>query len=139
MQINLTFQCLIVRERCLGYGDSTVIKCLLTYGHWMMSINCNTKVLSLWVRASDMIISRLQEDITSDQDVLKNLIECAYKFCSMLALENDVLSRLIFYPTVSSYTVEHCHRNNMFASILRNLIECQWLSIELYISNNMYT
>ena len=135
VQINLAFQCLIVRERCLGYGDSTVIKCLLTYGHWMMSINCYTEGLSLWVRATDMLISRLQEGITSDQDELKNLIKCAYKFCSMVALENNVLSRLIFYPNISSYTVELCHRNEMFASILRNLIECQRLSIELYISN----
>ena len=135
VQVNLAYQCFIVRERCLGYGDSTVIKCLLTYGHWMISINCYTEGLSLWVQATDMLLSRLQEGITSDQDELKNLIKCAYNFCSMLVLKRNVLSRLIYYLNISSYTVEHCHRNDMFASILRNLIECQRLSIELYVSN----
>ena len=28
-QVNLAYQCLIIRERCLGYGDSTVINVYL--------------------------------------------------------------------------------------------------------------
>ena len=72
----------------------------------MISINCYTKGLSLWVRATDMLLSRLQEGISSDQDELKNLIKCAYNFCSMLLLKSNVLSRLIYYPNISSYTVD---------------------------------
>ena len=65
-QVNLAYQCLIIRERCLGYGDSTVIQCIFAIGKWMISTNFWTHGLLLWVRATKMLLSRLQVCITSD-------------------------------------------------------------------------
>ena len=38
-QVNLAYQCLIIRERCLGYGDFTVISSLFMYGRWMIVLD----------------------------------------------------------------------------------------------------
>ena len=46
-QVNLAYQCLIIRERCLGYGDFTVISSLFMYGEWMIVLDHFPEGLSL--------------------------------------------------------------------------------------------
>ena len=117
-QIKLAYHCLLIRERCLGYGDSTVIKCLFGIGKWMISIKYYAEGLLLWLRATEMLIARLQEGVLSVQSELKCLIENGYSECSEIEL---VLRQRQpdFY-------------RDLFIPILRNLIECQRLSIDFY-------
>ena len=37
VRIKLAYQCLIIRERCLGYGDTTLIAFLFAFGKWMLT------------------------------------------------------------------------------------------------------
>ena len=48
-QVNLAYQCLLIREQCLGYGDSTVIECFIFKWKWMISTNFWTQSLLLWL------------------------------------------------------------------------------------------
>ena len=116
-QVNLAYQCLLMRERCLGYGDSTVIKFLFAIGKWMISIKYYAKGLLLWLRATGMLIARLQEGVQSVQSELKCLIENGYCECSEI--------EIVLRQQPDSY-------RDLFIPILRNLIECQRLSINFY-------
>lgn len=50
----LAYQCLLIRERCLGFGDTTVIDLLLKVGKMFFTRQQQHKALLLWVRASEM-------------------------------------------------------------------------------------
>ena len=117
-QVNLAYQCLIIRERCLGYGDSTVIKFLFGIGKWMISIKYYAEGLLLWLRATEMLTARFQQDVQCVQSELKNLIENGYSECSEIEM-------VLRQQQPDFY-------RDMFIPILRNLIECQRLSIDFY-------
>ena len=119
-QVNLAYQCLIIRERCLGYGDSTVIECLFGIGKWMISddISC-TQGLLLWLRATEMLLSRLQVCTESGHSELISLIESGYKSCIVTLLVTPNLFNVIDIW------------QNAFLPVLRNLITCQQLSVQL--------
>ena len=122
-QVNLAYQCLLIRERCLGYGESTVIKCLFAIGKWMISTqNYPTQGLLLWVRATEMLLSCLQVCITSDHYELISLIQNGYLCCLNIRISSDTQN--LFNDT------KRCQ--NEFLPVLRNLITCQQLSIQIY-------
>ena len=121
-QVNLAYQCLLIRERCLGYGDSTVIKCLFVIGKWMISTqNYPTQGLHLWVRATEMLLSRLQVCIKSDHYELNSLIKNGYYSCLNITISSDTQN--LFNDT------KLCQ--NEFLPVLRNLITCQQLSVQI--------
>ena len=121
-QANLVYQSLLIRERCLGYGDSTVIECLFVIGKWMISTqNYRTQGLLLWLRASEMLLSRLQVCINSVLGELISLIESGYKSCISITTSSDTQN--LFDD------INICQ--NRFLPVLRNLITCQQLSVQL--------
>ena len=122
-QVNLAYQSLLIRERCLGYGDSTVIECLFGIGEWMISTqNYSTQGLHLWVRATEMLLSRLQVCIKSNHYELSRLIQNGYEYCLKITTSSDTQN--LFNDT------KRCQ--NEFLPVLRNLITCQQLSIQIY-------
>ena len=121
-QVNLAYQCLLIRERCLGYGDSTVIECLFVIGNWMIYANFWTHGLLLWVRATEMLLSRLQVCIASDHSELISLIENGYQSCTSITTSSSETQS--FFDDINI-----CQ--NSFSPVLRNLIMCQQLNFQL--------
>ena len=131
-QVNLAYQCLIIRERCLGYGDSTVVECLLTFGEWMLSSNYYIKGLLMWRRAAEMLHSHLINDtILSDLLELQLLLKKSFKACISF-------TKCVFPPTLDQQVTEVVEDlskhdcKSIFVLIVSNLVECQCLSTEQY-------
>ena len=131
-QVNLAYQCLLIRERCLGYGDSTVIECLLTFGEWIMFSNYCIKGLLMWRRAAEMLHSHLINDtIPSDLLELQLLLKKSFKACISF-------TKCVFPPFIDQQLTEVAEDlskhdcNSIFVSIVSNLVECQCLSTEQY-------
>ena len=59
VRIKLGYQCLIIRERCLGYGDTTLITFLFVFGRWMLTKSHDEGWLLL-LRGSKMLLSQLE-------------------------------------------------------------------------------
>lgn len=55
LQMKLSYLCLLIRERCLGYGECSVIHCHLIYGVWMIGQAHYKEGLLLLLRASKML------------------------------------------------------------------------------------
>ena len=122
-QVNLAYQCLIIRERCLGYGDSTVIQCLFAIGKWMISTqNHYTQGLLLWVRATEVLMSRLQTCTKSDHNELSILITSGYMSCFTSITTSSETQNL--FGDINICQIR-------FLPVLRNLIMCQQLSVQL--------
>ena len=117
-KIYLAFQCLIIRERCLGYGDITLIKCLFVFGKWMKDLNG----LSLVLRGSKMLLSNLKRGITSQLHLLQYLVNIGIENCYYI-LQSDF--KVYNIKIMSKET-----REVIYMPILRNLIECQALCID---------
>ena len=121
-QVNLAYQCLIIRERCLGYGDFTVITSLFMYGGWMIVLNHFPEGLSLWLRGTQMLLSRYKEGIRSEQHELICLIKNGY-FCITQRIDK-VIDML---PVLHDLSTK-------FELIVCNLIECQRQSMEMLVN-----
>ena len=126
--IELAFQCLIIRERCLGYGDITVITFLFQIAKWMLSDSFTEAAFLLFQCGSEMLISRMTSASTSQLYTLQGLIASGvYEVYKHFPSVNYVYDsqRLTIYDLTS----------DVLASILMptlcNFIECQRLSIEL--------
>ena len=123
-QVNLAYQCLIIRERCLGYGEFTVISSLFMYGGWMIVLDHFPEGLSLWLRGTQMLLSRFTEGIRSEQFELIRLIKNGY-YCISRRIDK-VINMLPMLHDLST----------TFELIVCNLIECQQQSIEIFSTNN---
>ena len=90
--VYLLYQCLIIREHCLGYSDITIIKYLFVFRQWMLSINLFTEGLSLWLQATEMLHFHLKENVTSDLNDLEYLIEygLTYMYNSLYNIPQDL-------------------------------------------------
>ena len=106
--IKLAYQCLIIRERCLGYGDTTLITFLFVFGKWMLT-KSHDKGWLLLLRGSKMLLSRLEGGNVS-----------------ILEWSIDFLSHEI-HVSFTNYNVQP----NVF-SLLVNLIKCLGLCIDLH-------
>ena len=123
-QVNLAYQCLIIRERCLGYGNFTVISSLFMYGGWMIVLDHFTEGLCLWLRGTMMLLSRFEEGIRSERSDLffqiKNgcysIDKCMDKLVKGLTEVQDLSTK--------------------FEAIMYNLIECQRMSLEMLVNYN---
>ena len=122
-KFNLAYQCLIIRERCHGYGDFTVISSLFMYGKWMIVLDHFPEGLSLWLRGTQMLLSRFKESIRSEQHELIHLIKNGY-YC---------ISERIYIVTRMLRIVQNL--STKFVQIVCNLIECQQQSIEILSRN----
>ena len=118
-QVKLAYQCLIIRERCLGYGEFTVISSLFMYGGWMIVLDHFPEGLSLWLRGTQMLLSRFKEGIRSEQRELIHLIKNGY-YC--ISERMDKVNKV--------FQILH-DLSDKFEVIICNLIECQRQSIEI--------
>ena len=121
-QVNLAYQCLIIRERHLGYGDVTVINSLFMYGGWMIVLDHFPEGLTLWLRGTQMLLSHFKKNIGSEQHKVIYLIKSGY-FCISRRME-IVLKGLQKFHDLSTN----------FEQIICNLIECQRQSMETLVS-----
>lgn len=58
------FQSLIIRERCMGYGDQGLIYFLIRRGMWFCNHSCYREAELLWFRAMDMEVKVCEVEIT---------------------------------------------------------------------------
>ena len=123
-QVNLAYQCLIIRERCLGYGHFTVVSSLFMYGGWMIVLDHFSEGLSLWVRGTLMLLSRFKEGIRSEQSDLFFQIKNGY-YC--ISKRMDKLLKGLQEVQDLSTKLE---------AIVSNLIECQRMSLEMLMGYN---
>ena len=123
IQVNLAYQCLIIRERCLGYGDVTVISSLFMYGGWVIVLDQVPEGLSLWLRGTQMLLSRFKEGNRSEQHKLISLIKNGYH-CIKPRMD-IVIEFLQMFHDLST----------KFEQIIFNLIECQRQSTEMLLNN----
>ena len=126
-QVNLAYQCLIIRERCLGYGDFTVISSLFMYGEWMIVLDHFTEGLSLWLRGTQMLLLRFKEAIRSEQHELIYLIRNPY-YCIKPRMDKVIK----MFQTLHDLSTK-------FEQIVCNLIECQRQSMEMLMNNKEVT
>lgn len=123
--VNFTYQCLIVRERILGYGDSTLIEFLLKFGKAFSQTTMKSHLqqgLQLWLRATDMILYRLKENIYSNLKELQKVTESGLEKCSNLVQSNKE----------SQSRVECDLSQAMLWPILQNLIQCEYMTIQQF-------
>ena len=125
IQINLAYQCLIIRERCVGYGDNSQINCLISFGEWMIYINYYTEGLLLWLRATEMLLYRLTKDSVMVRCKLQFLLKKFLKACAELYI--DPLLKPERKKTAANVDCQ-----DLFVTIVSNLIECQHHSSERY-------
>ena len=119
-QVCLAYQCLIVRERCVSFGNNTIICFLFVFGQWMISIDRYSEGLSLWFRGTEMLLSRFQEGCKSDQAAqeLNHFVSFGFDCC--------------FDIKVLPFSkIPHCYYSRL-VPIWRNFIECQRLNLELH-------
>lgn len=125
IQVKLAYQCLIIRERCVGYGDNSQINCLISYGEWMIYINYYGEGLLLWLRATEMLLYRLTKDSVMARCKLQFLLNKFIKSCAELYIDPLLKAeRKTTPPNVDC--------QDLFVTIIGNLIECQHLSSERY-------
>ena len=122
-QVNLAYQCLIIRERCLGYGDVTVISSLFMYGGWMIVLEHFPEGLCLWLRGTMMLLSRFKEGNRSEHLKVIYLIENGY-FC--IRQRMDIVRKV--------FKMFH-DLSTKFEQIICNLIECQQQSMKMLVNN----
>ena len=126
--IELAFQCLIIRERCFGYGDITVIAFLFQIAKWMLSDSLTEAAFLLFQRGSEMLISRMTSASTSQLHTLQGLIASGvYEVYKHFPSVNYVYDsqRLTIYDLTSDVLA------STLMPTLCNFIECQRLSVEL--------
>ena len=133
--LNMAYQSLIIRERCLGYGDSTAIICLFEYGKFFIAAYHYKEGLFLLHRGTEMLLSRLRNGIMSDQGELIELIESGYKCCDVLTGNRYNLSHFLI-PKINAMPDDLCQ--DLFVPLLINLMECQQLSTELYLTKKYH-
>ena len=121
-QVNLAYQCLIIRERCLGYGDFTVIGSLFMYGKWMIVLDHFLKGLCLWLRGTQMLLSHFKEGIRSEQHELIQLIKNGY-FCISRKIDKVINVLQMFHDLSTT-----------FEQIVCNFLECQRQSMEMLVN-----
>ena len=121
-QVNLAYQCLIIRERCLGYGDFTVISSLFMYGGWMIVLDHFSEGISLWLRGTKMLLSRFNEGIRNEQHELIHLIKNGY-FCISRRIDKVINVLQMFHDLSTT-----------FEQIVCNFIECQRQSMEMLVN-----
>ena len=122
-QVNLAYQCLIIRERCLGYGDFTVISSLFMYGGWMIVLDYIPEGLSLWLRGTQMLLSHFKKNIGNEQHKVIYLIKIGY-FCISRRMEIFLKGLQKFYDLCTK-----------FERIICNFIEIQRQSVEMFVNN----
>ena len=120
-QVCLAYQCLIVRERCLGFGNNALICFLFVFGQWMISIQQYSQGLSLWLRATEMLLLRFQEGCKSDQAARELNHFVGFGFDCCVDIKELPLSKIPQYLY-----------NSRLVPIWRNFIECQRLNLELH-------
>ena len=121
-QVNLAYQCLIIRERCLGYGDVTVISSLFMYGGWMIVLDYFPEGLSLWLRGTQMLLSCFKEGNRSEKHKLIYLIKNGYH---CIKPRMDIV--IEFLQMLHNLSAK-------FEQIIFNLIECQQQSMEMVLN-----
>ena len=117
----LAYQCLMIRERCLGYGDMTLIKCLFIFGEWMFSNLFKESAVLLWSHGTEMVLTKLRSSAAAlELFHLNDLISLASKVC-MESLCSDV------------HAVKEIElQANLLIPFVQNLIECLHLYINIY-------
>ena len=131
-QVNLAYQCLIIRERCLGYGDSTLIEFLFAYGKAFSYGTIGTYVKEgtmLWLRGTEMLLFRYKEGIYSNLKDLQKLTESGLEKCAALIERNEQEGKNLLTEDVA---------HNILFPTLKNLIHCQYLSIEQFKSRHYH-
>ena len=137
-QICLAYQHLLIRERCLGYGDGTVISYLLSYGEWMIFIDRHVQGLFLWHRATEMLLHCLEKDNIMSTLLLdlQSLLNSSFKTCDDFIKQNLKKTLEQNLPmTGSSFNHDP---QGFFVEIVKNLIECQKLSCEQYKKHHVH-
>ena len=122
-QVNLAYQCLIIRERCLGYGDITVISSLFMYGGWLILLDHFTEGLCLWLRSTQMLLSHFKEGNKSEKVKVIYLIKIGY-FCISQRMDSVLKVQKVFHDL-----------STKFERIICNLIECQRQSMKMLVNN----
>ena len=127
--VYLAFQCLIIRERILGYADSSLIEFLFMFGKVFTESQSSQKYtqlergLKLWLRATDMLVSRLEEDVYSNLKELQKLTESGMeKYNKFIQTNKKTQNGSCPCEVLSS----------ILRSIFKNLIQCQYLTIEQF-------
>ena len=126
IQVKLAYQCLIIRERCLGYGEFTVISSLFMYGGWMIVLDHFPEGLSLWLRGTQMLLSHFEEGIRSKHELIR-LIKNGY-YC----IKPGIGKLIKVFQTLQDLSTK-------FELIVCNLIECQRQSMEMIVNNKEVT
>jgi ankyrin repeat protein len=127
VQVKLAYQYCIIQERCLGYGDGVLIEYLLMFGHAFCYgvIKKHVKEgVNLWLRASEMILYRLKQNIYSNLKDLRKLIESGMEKCL------DLVQNL-----QKEKEMEHI---TSLLPVLGNLIYCEHLAIAQFKSKHYH-
>lgn len=110
----LILHCLIVLERCLGYGNSVLVIYLIQYGEWFYKVTKNlTQALSLWSRAVEMLYSAIQA---------RRWPVTSFAYCVNLAIR--ICYNVPFYKDVLPFIALSLEIHQHFFTIWSDLIEC---------------
>ena len=137
-QVNLAYQHLLIRERCLGYGDSTVISYLLSFGEWMYFVDHHVQGLLLWHRATEMLLHCLEIDHVVSVLLLdlQSLLNYSFKMCVDFTKQN-LKKALDQKLPMTEDSLKH-DPQDLFVATVKNLIECQKLSCEQYKKHHVH-
>lgn len=127
IQVKLAYQCLIIRERCLGYGDSTLIELLFAFGKAFTygAIGTHLKEgITLWLRGTEMLLFRFKEGIYSNLKDLQKLTESGLEKCAGLIEQSREKGKKALL------TVDVAQ--NILLPTLTNLLQCQYLGNEQF-------
>ena len=132
IQLDLAYQALLIRERCLGYGDPTLIYSLFLIGQWLIqepTPNSRYKEgLSLWLRGSYMLWHHIQ-NTTSISVFLLNQILNGVQLVFMTQSEVWSTEYETREPRVILFGEHLCRK--YLTPIINNLIGCVCVSIDL--------
>ena len=86
--VALCYESLIVRERCLCYGDPSLIYCLLSFGVWFINeANKLSEGLQFWLRGTEMLLHVVRNRNPISSQVINLVITMLRKL--LLLAENN--------------------------------------------------
>ena len=112
----LCYESLLVRERCLGYGDPSLIHCLLLFGLWLIKEGPDASKLQeglkLMQRGVEMLLHIIQNQISISSRILNLVIVMLHKLKLLTTIDS------------ANYELDLWSERDILVPILENAIHC---------------
>uniref|UniRef100_A0A1X7VJA1 Uncharacterized protein n=1 Tax=Amphimedon queenslandica TaxID=400682 RepID=A0A1X7VJA1_AMPQE len=114
LEVALCYESLIVRERCLCYGDPSLICSLLSFGVWFIwEAKKLSEGLQFWLRGTEMLLHVVRNCNPISSQLINLVVTMLQKLLSLAEMDNSSDSRLDLWS-----------EKDILISVIENAILC---------------